>query len=243
MALFGSLFKGNSNNINLANTKAREQANAAYRNNLQYAGEGRDRRRAEYQPFQQRYGQAGSLYSNALGLGGAEARQSAYDTFANDPFREAARGNTQNQLSAMFKKYNAGGMGDSGASRLALSRANMEAEAGLVDNWLNRLAAMDQQGLGVADRLSGIEGDYTGQQIGIEDQFRGTEAKLAQQYAQAQNANKLAQMNTTMGAIGMGLNALGSFGGVPSFGKVGQGVNNLAQGYPYSYQSYGSWGV
>ena len=97
---------------------------------------------------------ANALYGRFLGMDGADAQRQAMSTYAtSDPFRQFNDDNSSRMLS---RRFNAMGMGDSGASRLAIARAGMERGSQDYGNHMSRLAGYGQQGFGAAQTSAGI---------------------------------------------------------------------------------------
>lgn len=151
------------------------------------------------------YAQAGQrgyeIYANALGLNGDDARRSAFSSFEADPFLGFARQNSGNEINNIFRRYNAQGMGNSGASMLAVSRAAGERAQGDVQNWMNRMMQFGQQGLGVAGQQAGLDTGYYG---GVADRAVGRATALSDNDAQATMAANNAQMSGVNNLLNIG---------------------------------------
>lgn len=158
---------------------------------------GRDRALGYIQPYAQQ-GQAGSkMYGDALGLNGADARTAAYGTYSSSPFLEAQRGAGDNALMGLFKRYNAQGMGNSGQSRLAVSRAAGEREASNQNSWFDRINGVGTQGGQYAQTAAGLE-QGTGQYL----------ADLESGYGQQRAGNTINYGNAQAATRGIGVNNL-----------------------------------
>lgn len=156
---------------------------------------GRDRAMGYLNPYMQQ-GQAGSqMYGNALGLNGAQAQQGAYGTYSNSPFLAAQRGAGDNALTNIFRQYNARGLGNSGASRLAVSRVAQDREAANQGDWFNRIGALGQQGGQFANTAAGLESG-TGQYL----------ADLESGYGQQRAANAIQYGNALASTRNIGIN-------------------------------------
>jgi hypothetical protein len=152
-------------------------------------------------------GQRGyDTYTNALGLNGEPARQQAFQSFESDPFLAYARQNSGNEVNNIFRRYNAQGIGNSGASMLAVSRAAGERAQGDVNSWLNRMMQMGQQGQGIAGQQAGLDTNYYG---GVADRAVGRVNALNQNDAQA----TMAANNARMAGVNNLLSGLGTLGG------------------------------
>lgn len=167
-------------------------------------------------------GQRGyETYANALGLNGEPARQQAFSSFESDPFLAYARQNSGNELNSIFKRYNAQGMGNSGASMLAVSRAAGERAQGDVQNWMNRMMQMGQQGQGIAGQQAGLDTGYYG---GVADRAVGQATALSNndtQATMAANNARMAGVNNILGLVGTaaGMGSRWAFGPSTSGGR------------------------
>lgn len=153
-------------------------------------------------------GQRGyETYSNALGLNGEPARQQAFQSFQSDPFLAYARQNSGNEVNNIFRRYNAQGMGNSGASMLAVSRAAGERAQNDVNTWMNRMMQMGQQGQGIAGQQAGLDTNYYG---GVADRAVGRATALSNNDTQA----TMAANNARMAGVNNLLNGMGTLGGM-----------------------------
>ena len=204
---------------NLSGGRSRDDATAghkAYRDNINaYAGRarnalatGRDSAVARLDPYAE-FGQSGldanALYSNALGINGADARQDAFGTFESDPFLEYANQNTGNALRDVFRRYNAGGMGNSGANQLAVGRVAGEFARNDINNWMNRL-----QGHGSEATRLGY--GAAGQQAGYDERYGNVLADLETSVGSAIGSSHLNNALYNAGTRSAGVNNLMRFG-------------------------------
>jgi len=93
-------------------------------------------------PGREAYG----LYADSTGAGGTAGYNRAFQSFSENPFHAGANESTNRMLQGMFRRYNAGGMGNSGANRAALSLTNSQLYDQRVGDWQNRLGSLGQQG-------------------------------------------------------------------------------------------------
>lgn len=192
MGLFDS-FTGASQrrDIDSAYNASTNQVNAGYRQGMSSLSKGRDaaisnygnargaltggrdaaigttesylnRATAPLQGYADQGSRANTMYSDALGINGRDAQTSFVDGYQGDPFRDF---NEQRVTNALMRQYNAAGMLDSGASRLAASRANLERGSMDYNQYLDRLAQQGQQGGQYASQIAGYT-NQAGQQIG-----------------------------------------------------------------------------
>lgn len=163
MSFFGSLLgKDSAKAAQQLGQRNAGEINAGYGQADQYAGQGYGASQARYEPYAEQGQRGNQAYSNAIGLNGQEAQQGAYQQFQQDPFLAYARQNSGNEYNAIFKRYGAQGMANSGASGLAVSRAAGERANSDVNNWMNRLQGVGQQGAQIARQQAGLDQSYYG---------------------------------------------------------------------------------
>ena len=137
---------------------------------------------------------------------GTSNRQQAQDTYFNDPTFQRISELNNKQL---FNRYNAAGMGDSGAARAAIDQTALQGYNG----WLDRLNQQGQQGFQAGGQLSQTEQQraqaygQSGQQIANVFSNQGQALNsAAQNYGQnvagnyANQGNNLGQAATWLGA-------------------------------------------
>lgn len=189
------------------------------------------------EPYAQQGRQASNLYGNFLGLNGADQqRRSLQDYATADPFRAF---NEDNMSRALSRRYNAMGMLDSGNARLGMSRAMLERGSTDYENYMNRLAAMQGQGLGIAGTQAGMAtqtgNTLGGMRYGLGQTQAGNEINYGNALTQAasilpNNLIKLGGLALQGASLGMG----GSLGGIAARGMGqsmanGGGANDLRQ--------------
>lgn len=187
-----------------------------------HLGEGYQSALSRYSPYAQ-YGQSGidanQLYANALGVNGADARQSAFGVYQDDPFRAEANRNTENELTNMFSRYNAAGLGNSGASRLAVGRIADETARNDIANWLNRIQGFGNQATGVGMQTAGA-------QAGLDTGYGQDMANL-----ETNMGNALAQSHLGHGQF-EAQNANTGINNMMRFGELGAKIAAAAMGMP-----------
>lgn len=149
------------------------------------------------QPYAEQGTRANTMYGDAIGVNGADARTTAQGNYLSDPIFAALmeKGNSD-----IFKKYNAGGMGDSGASRAAVLQSSYDNYS----DWLDRLSGQGQQGLQAAGQMGQNNANMAtvstnrGTALAGLDQWQGNNAK---DYATAFAGNRVNLGNT----VGQGL--------------------------------------
>lgn len=214
MGFFDSLMgKSQQRDIQAANGRA-EGYLATGRNEATGAiTQGRDRALNQLMPYQQQGRQGSDLYGNAVGLNGGDAQRQAYGTYSASPFLQAQQGASDNALMSLFKKYNAQGMGNSGMSRLAVSRAAGEREAANQGDWLNRIQGIGSQGAQFANTAAGLE-QGTGQYL----------ADLNSGYGQQMAGNTINYGNAMAANRGTGVNNLIKLGGLAVSAATGMPI-------------------
>ena len=184
-----------------------------------YLREGRDNALAAYSPYSQG-GEAGfNLYADAVGARGADARQAAFENFEGDPFRDYANTNTENALRDVFRRYNAGGMADSGANRLATGRVAGEFARQDIANYLNRLQGLGNTGLAAAGGEAGVHQSSGAQLADLETSARSALGNQGINYGNALAGSRTIGINNLMNLANTAANAYAAYAGIPK--KVG----------------------
>jgi len=185
-------------------------------------------------PYAQQGRKASDLYGTYLGLNGRDQQRGALEQYAGqDPFRQF---NEDNGMRALSRRYNAMGMLDSGNARYGMSRAMLERGSTDYENFLNRLGAMQGQGLQIAGQQAGYA-NQTGQTLGGMRYGLGTtQAGNEIQYGNAltQAANILP--NNLMGLAGLAVQgATLGMGGPAAMAMRGAGQAMGNSGYGANY--------
>jgi len=202
------------------------QINSGYDSANAAAKTGYDTSTGRLSPYEQQGQKGFGAYNDALGINGDAARQSQFQTFESDPFMQYARQDSGNQVNALFRKYGAQGMANSGASGLAVSRAAGERAQGDVNNWLNRLQGLGNQGFQAAGALAGNDNAYYG---GMADRAVGRSNALVGNDTQATMASNNARMSGINNLLSIGGGLLGAGARMYSGGGVGGGQSSAAR--------------
>ena len=125
------------------------------------------------QPYYSQGTQANTMYGNALGINGGEARAQTQGVYMDDPIMQALMNQSNENV---LKRYNASGLANSGVSRAAILQ-NQYANYG---NWLDRLNGQGQQGFAAAGQM----GQNNTNMAQIEQQRGNALSGLAQQLGQ-----------------------------------------------------------
>lgn len=207
MGFFGDLMgKTSANEARRLGQRNEGQINSGYDRADGYATEGYGAAQDRLAPFAGAGQRGFQAYGDAIGINGDDARRQAFGNFQSDPFTQYARQNSGNEVNALFKRYGAQGMANSGASGLAVSRAAGERATGDVNNWLNRLQGVGQQGLQIAGTQAGLDTSHFG---GMADRAVGRSQALVSNDTQATQAAN----NAKMSGVNNLLSGLGTLGG------------------------------
>lgn len=155
-----------------------------------------------YKPFQQAGLKGFNLYGDAIGANGAEGYGRAFQTFNQDPFAAGAQDASNNALLKLLRQYNARGMGDSGASRLATSRVASEQYNQRVNDFRNRLMGFGQQGYDAAGALGNLTYGNAGAKASIQAGQGQQLAQITGNLANATAASRTAGVNNILGLVG-----------------------------------------
>jgi hypothetical protein len=158
---------------------------------------------------------ANRLYSDAMGINGADPRMAAFQTFESDPFREFANQNTDQAIQDVFRRYNAGGLANSGVNRHAVGQVAGEFARGDVNQWLNRLMGLGDQNIGrglqIAGSQAGLDTGLANRKAGIETNLGNALAHSHVAHAGFDAANNNTGMNNLLNLVGAGANIASKF--------------------------------
>lgn len=183
-------------------------------NNIINTGEGRSEGALNsaigaYQPWVTSGGAANTMYSNALGLNGADGNATATGAFQAGPgYQFAMDQGTQ----AALRGASAGGMLNSGNTLTALTQFGQGLANQEYGSWLDRLSGMSSQGLSAAGgQASGYGGLADLYQKGTDNRL-GLESSVTQglmgannQWAQGKEAQNQAKGGFLKGLVSGGL--------------------------------------
>lgn len=180
--------------------------------------------RGYLRPYAESGGRASGLYSDTLGVNGADARRQAQDLYNSDNLLAE---NRAYDLKRSGWQKNASGDFGAGTAALADARIRMRGYG----DWQNRLAQAGQQGYGAAAGLSDIAGREGNAAAGIYDNWGRAQAGTYQNgyNALAQADNTFAQ--NLIGVGGLALKASG-WGGFGAGAGGARGANDLGYGRP-----------
>lgn len=172
-------------------------------------------------------GMAGNaMYADALGLNGRPAQQGVVDNFMSHPFRDQ---NGRWADDAMLRTFAARGMGDSGASRLAVSRANLERGSQDWNRWLDRIAGVGQQGLTASGTQAGLDAGLGQAEFGLGTTRAGNEINFGNAMAASRNTG----VNNLLGLAGTVVSGFTpGWGGGTAFGNMFNAMSGRTTGAP-----------
>lgn len=207
------------------------QINSGYDRADGLAETGYNRSMDFYEPFAQSGRRGQAAYENTLGLNGADARQQQFQAgYLDDPalaYRDRATGD---QINALMRKYNAGGVGvNSGAAALGVGRIRSENFNRDWGDYQNRLMQTGNQGLQVAGQQAGLTtGYYDGaanRAVGRSSALvnNDTQATMAASNARMAGVNNLLSIGGSILGAGTRLATGGAFGGFGGGGGGDQG--------------------
>ena len=191
MGFFGS-FSGSTQrkDIRNANSQATAALDKGYAQSQDYYNQAVDM----FSPYAQQGGQANAFYSDALGLNGAGARDTAQETITSDPLWQGKLAEDQN---AMLKYLNARGEAGGGKAYLAGQRI-------LAQNYgdvLNRYRDAGQQGFQATGAQSTLRAGQGDNAFG----FGATKAGQAINYGNALAETRGIGVNNLLKAVGTGI--------------------------------------
>lgn len=205
MSFFSDFFgKTAQRDIKRANKKATGQLEQGYGQQTQRY----DQAAGLYDPYVQQGRAASDFYTNALGLGGAEAAQGAYDTMAANPMFS---GQLANDSNALHRSLNARGQGAGGLAAMAGQRV-FQQTAG---DWLDRYRDAGRDGYSATNALAGVRAQQGDNAMG----YGATQAGQTINYGNALAQSRNIGSNNLIGLIGAAGNAAGAVMGKPKVGR------------------------
>ena len=177
-------------------------------------------------PYTQTGGQANTLYSNSLGLGGAQGNQAATDAFQTGPGYQFA---LDQGLQALNRNAASRGMLASGNNTQDILKYSQGLANQEYGNWQNRLGTLGQQGLQAAgaqtNRQGALAGLDTGYGQGAANVYQNTANSLMDLYKpQQQQSSGLG--SALAGGLNLGGSLLGlGMGGITG-GSLGGGIGS-----------------
>lgn len=188
----------------------RKDVTNAYNKSNQYLDQGYNSANTDYttainnySPYTQSGQQANAFYSNMLGLNGADAANSAWDTLSSNPL---FTGQLASNSNAVSRTLNAQGSSGGGKAQLAAQRVLQ----GNALNFANLYAGLGQQGLSATQAQGNAlmgRGDMT-------TNYYGTKAGNAVNYGNALASSRTQGVNNLLNLGGLAVSAY--TGGMPT---------------------------
>lgn len=248
MSFFSDLLgKSSAKAANQLGQRNMARTNEGYDSASGFARQGYDASTERLNPFLQSSTRGYNMLADSYGLGGDEARQRAFNTFASDPFNAHSGQVTQNALGNVMRTAASRGMGNSGATQLAMSRAGLEAQDRRIADWRGGLGQFGNQAVGLAGTMAGLDQGYYG---GEADRAIARSSALNQIDANstmaASNARAAGINNLLAGVGGIAQMAMGmpptAFGGMGrGGGQGGSSWVNPDTGGTWNGRSYGGF--
>lgn len=227
MGFFSDLLgKSSAKAANQLGQRSMERTNAGYDSADTANRTGYQSATGRIEPFMGTAGRGYNLLADSYGVNGNEARQAAYDNFSADPFNQQSNQLTQNLLGNIMRTAASRGMGNSGATQLAMSRAGLEAQDRRVADWRSGLGQFGNQAIPLAGTLAGMDTAYYGgvgdRAIGRANALNTTDANatMAANNARMAGVNNLLSGLGNIAGFGMQGFAPGAKGGASAFGNV-----------------------
>jgi hypothetical protein len=197
-----------------AGERSMARTNEGYATADTAARTGYDTATGRLQPFAQTAGRGYNLLADSYGVNGADARQRSFETYASDPFNAHSGAVTQNQLMNVMRTAASRGMGNSGATQLAMSRAGLEAQDRRIGDWRQGLGQFGNQAIPLAGTMAGMDQSYYG---GVGDRAMGRANALNQTDINA----TMAANNARMAGVNNLLAGIGQIGGMATRAATG----------------------
>lgn len=178
MGFFGSLFGGDQRkDLKRAKKKSDAELQSGYDEAQPFYNEAFDL----FKPYAESGQVANERYNQLLGLGTPEERDSAQQTYLNDPAFQGMLGLESNRL---LKQLNARGQTYGGTAALAGARVGLEGYNG----YLNRLQGQGSQGVQAAGAQSGIRAGQGDLRFGLGATKAGSEINFGNAMAESRNS-------------------------------------------------------
>jgi hypothetical protein len=167
-----------------------------------FSRQGYDASIGRLNPFLESSSRGYNMLADSFGLNGADARTRAYDTYASDPFNQHSGQVTQNALGNVMRTAASRGVGNSGATQLAMSRAGLEAQDRRIADWRGGLGQFGNQAVGLAGTMAGLDQGYFGgeadRSIARANALNTTDANATM----AANNARMAGVNNLLSGVG-----------------------------------------
>jgi len=235
MGFFSQLLgRDSANAANQLGQRSMGRINDGYDSANQYARQGYDTSIGRFQPFADTANRGYNLLADSYGLNGDAARQRSFQSYSSDPFNQHSGDVTGRMMQNMQRTAASRGMGNAGATQLALSRAGIEAQDRRIADWRQGLSGYGNQAVGIAGTMAGLDQGYYGgmadRAVGRANALNGIDANSTM----AANNARMAGMNNLLSGLGAlggsvfsafapgasGMSAAGNFGNWMSGGGI-----------------------
>lgn len=209
-----------------------DQANQGYDASKNYLSQGYSSATGRIDPYSAQGRQAGTTYTNMLGLNGADAQRSATSAYqGSNPYLAATM---DQQTKALDRRAAATGQYGSGLNALAKARVVDETSNRDYQDYMAKLQGLMAQGYTADQALAALDMGNASGMVGIEGQLRNQLIGSQNQYAKDYTAADTAGLQNILGLVGTGMNfftggkGLGGFGGAaaPVFSEAGSAANS-----------------
>lgn len=181
-----------------------DQANQGYDASKNYLSQGYSSATGRIDPYSAQGRQAGTTYTNMLGLNGADAQRSATSAYqGSNPYLAATM---DQQTKALDRRAAATGQLGSGMNALAKARVVDETANRDYQDYMAKLQGLMAQGYTADQALAALDSGYASGQIGIEGQLRNQLIGSQNQYAKDYTAADTAGVQNVLGLVGTGMN-------------------------------------
>jgi hypothetical protein len=223
MSFFSDLLgKSSAKAANQLGQRSMARTNEGYDSASGFARQGYDASVGRLNPFLESSSRGYNMLADSYGLNGADARTRAYDTYASDPFNQHSGQVTQNALGNIMRTAASRGVGNSGATQLAMSRAGLEAQDRRIADWRGGLGQFGNQAVSLAGTMAGLDQGYYG---GEADRAVARANALNQTDANA----TMAASNARMAGVNNLLSGIGNIAGfaVQGFAPGAKGASTF----------------
>jgi hypothetical protein len=203
------------------------QAQTGYKNSTNYLAQGYDAAKARMSPYSETGRQAGTAYTNLLGLNGAGAQSGATAAYKkSNPYLAATM---DMQTKALDRRAAATGQFGSGLNALAKARVVDETANRDYQDYMTKLQGLMAQGYTADQALAVLDSGYAANRVGVENAFRTANVGSQNQYAKDYTAADTAGVQNVIGLAGTLMNGAGMFmgggGAKPVFSQPGTAAN------------------
>lgn len=207
----------------MANDRAQNLTNAGFNKARTNINSGFDQAQGFLEPFAASGQRGFDLFQDSIGVNGQPGFDRAFSTFQGDPFREFANQDTENRLTDLFRRYNAQGLADSGASRLAAGRVAGEFARRDVNDFRDRLAGSGQTGLNIAGQQANLATNRATNLANLDTRQGLTNAGREISFGNAMASSRSTGLNNLLALGGTVLSGFApTANGTSAFGNIGK---------------------